>query len=47
MILNYIDPGSGSLILQLLIASFVAIVTFSKRVKMVFTAYFRKLFKKG
>jgi hypothetical protein len=45
MILLYIDPGSGSLLLQALIASFLTFITYFKRIKLFFLTFFRK-FKK-
>ena len=41
-ILCYIDPGSGSLFLQALIAGFLTLLTFFKYIK----SYFINLFKK-
>ena len=46
MILLYIDPGSGTIIFQLLIAGLAAIVSYSKRVRMFFTDMYRQVFRK-
>jgi len=43
----YIDPGSGSLLLQVILASFLSILTFSQKVKLFIGFYFRKIFKRG
>jgi len=45
LILTYIDPGSGSLLLQVIIASFLSIITFSSKVKVFVTANFKRIFK--
>ena len=42
-ILIYIDPGSGSMILQAIIAGFLGIAMFFKNIKM----YLLQLFKKN
>ena len=41
MILQYIDPGSGSMIFQMLLASFVGLLTFYKKI----ISFFKILFK--
>ena len=41
----YIDPGSGSLLFQLILASFLSVITFSKRVKFFVTSHFKRVFK--
>ncbi len=43
--LLYFDPGSGSLLLQIIIAAFVSILSFSKKIKISLRAFFKTLFK--
>ncbi len=45
-ILVYIDPGSGSLLLQLILASFLSVLTFSKKIKLFVSFYFKKISRK-
>jgi len=45
-IFMYIDPGSGSLLLQVILASFLSVLTFSKKVKLFIQFYWRKTFKR-
>lgn len=43
MFILYIDPGSGSLLLQFILAGFLTLITFSKRIKLYFGELVRKL----
>ena len=43
MFILYIDPGSGSLLLQSLLAGFLTLITFSKSIKLYFGVLIRKL----
>lgn len=43
MLILYIDPGSGSLLLQVLLAGFLTLTTFSKRIKLYSVGLVRKL----
>lgn len=45
MILLYIDPGAGSLLIQVLIAAAVSILMFFKNIKIVFINLWNKIFK--
>jgi hypothetical protein len=40
--LLYIDPGSGSMLIQLIIASFLSVISFSKKAKLFIVSLFRK-----
>ena len=42
----YLDPGSGSLILQAIIAGFLSIIMFFKNIKMYLLHIFKKVSKK-
>ncbi len=42
MLLNYIDPGSGSMIFQFLLASIIGVLTFFKNIKLFVLSIFRK-----
>jgi hypothetical protein len=44
--LLYIDPGTGTILLQMLIAGFVTLISFSKRIKILIKDFFANLFKK-
>jgi hypothetical protein len=44
MILFYIDPGTGSLVIQVLIAGVVSVLMFFKNVKLVVSNFFNKIF---
>lgn len=46
MILIYIDPGSGSLLIQVLIAGAISFLMFFKNIKLVVSEIITKLFKK-
>jgi hypothetical protein len=43
-LLLYIDPGSGSFLFQLLIAGFLAVSFYFRRIRAVLTSWFRVLF---
>lgn len=43
MFILYIDPGSGSLLLQALLAGFLSLITFSKRIKLFFWELVQKM----
>ena len=45
MILLYIDPGAGSLVIQVLIAGAVSALMFFKNIKIVVSNFFNKIFK--
>lgn len=45
MILLYIDPGAGSLIIQVLIAGAVSVIMFFKNIRLVISDFFNKIFK--
>lgn len=45
--LNYIDPGSGSLIFQLLLASILGVLTFFKNIKIFVISIFNKKHNKS
>ena len=45
MTLSYIDPGAGSLVIQVLIAGFVSILMFFKNIKLVVINFFDKIFR--
>ena len=45
MILLYIDPGTGSLLIQVLIAGAVSVLMFFKNVKVVLVNFCYKIFK--
>ena len=42
MILGYIDPGSGSVLVQGLVVAFASLVVFFKNIKMFILSFFRK-----
>ena len=42
MILGYIDPGSGSVLVQGLVGAFATLVVFFKNIKMFILSFFRK-----
>lgn len=42
MILGYIDPGSGSVIVQALVVAFATIVVFFKTIKNYIVSFFKK-----
>ena len=42
MILFYIDPGTGMIIVQLIIAVFASIVAFSKKIRDKIKSFFKK-----
>lgn len=46
MILLYIDPGTGSLLIQLLIASLLGAFAFFGRIRQFFTRIFQNIFRK-
>lgn len=43
---QYIDPGTGSYLLQFLIAGFLAMIFYLKNTRVFFRAVFTKFFKK-
>jgi hypothetical protein len=45
MILLYIDPGAGSLLIQVLIAGSVSVLVFFKNIKLVIRNFFNKILK--
>jgi hypothetical protein len=45
--LLYIDPGSGSYLVQALIGALLGVVMFFKTIKMYILSFFKRLFKKG
>ena len=45
MIPLYIDPGAGSLLIQVLIAGAVSVFMFFKNIKLVVSSFFNKIFK--
>ncbi len=45
MIPLYIDPGAGSLLIQVLIAGAVSVLMFFKNRKLVVSSFFNKIFK--
>ena len=45
MILLYIDPGTGSILIQVLIAGAVSVLMFFKNVKLVLINFWNKIFK--
>lgn len=42
VILLYIDPGAGSMLLQVLLAGILGIFTFFKNIKMFILSFFKK-----
>ena len=44
--LLYIDPGSGSFLVQALIGAVLGVVMFFKTIKMYISSFFKRLFKK-
>ncbi len=44
MILLYIDPGTGSLFIQVLIAGAVSLLMFFKNIKLVLMSFWNKTF---
>lgn len=44
--LLYIDPGSGSFLVQALIGAVLGVVMFFKTIKMHILSFFKRLFKK-
>ena len=42
MILLYIDPGTGMIIIQLIVAGIAAVITFSKKVKDKIKNFFKR-----
>lgn len=47
MNLLYLDPGAGSLIIQIIIATITAIIVFYKRIIIIAKTFLRHLFWKG
>jgi hypothetical protein len=45
MILFYIDPGAGSLVIQLIIAGAVSALMFLKNIKLIVCNFYNKIFK--
>jgi hypothetical protein len=45
MSLLYIDPGAGSLVIQVLIAGAISVLMFFKNIKLVVSNLFNKIFK--
>jgi hypothetical protein len=45
MILLYIDPGTGSFLIQVLIAGAVSVLMFFKNLKLVLINFLNKIFK--
>lgn len=45
MILLYLDPGAGSLLIQVLIAGAISLMMFFKNIKLVISNFFNKIFK--
>lgn len=43
MISLYIDPGAGSLLIQVLIAGAISVLMFFKNIKLVLSSFFSKL----
>jgi hypothetical protein len=46
MLTLYIDPGSGSLVIQILIAGAISVLMLFKNVKIFLNNFFNKLFKR-
>jgi len=44
--LNYIDPGTGSYIMQALLAAGVVVISFFSQIKIYFLRFLNKIFKK-
>ena len=44
--LLYVDPGSGSYILQILIAGIISVIIFFRNIKLYVKTFFYRLFKK-
>jgi len=42
MLINYIDPGTGMIIIQLIIAAFASIAIFFKKIKTKIKSFFKK-----
>lgn len=42
MILFYIDPGTGMIIVQLIVAAFASIVAFSKKIRKKIKSFFKR-----
>lgn len=47
MILLYIDPGAGSLLIQAIIAGIVSILVFFNKIKLYLVYIFKRIFKGG
>ena len=45
MILLYIDPGTGSLLIQVFIAGAVSVLMFFKNIRLVLINFWNKIFK--
>jgi hypothetical protein len=45
MIILYIDPGTGSLVIQVLIAGAVSVLIFLKNIKLAVNGFFKNIFK--
>ena len=43
---QYLDPGTGSYIIQVLIAGFIAVLVYGKQLHAVIVSFFRKIFRK-
>jgi hypothetical protein len=44
--LLYIDPGSGSYLVQVLIGALLGVVMFFRTIKMYILSFFKRIFKK-
>lgn len=45
MLFNYIDPGAGSLIMQVIIAGIVSVLVFLKNIRIILKKFIDNLFK--
>ena len=45
MILLYIDPGAGSLLIQVIVAGALSVLIFFKNLKLVLSNFFGKIFR--
>jgi len=46
MVLIYIDPGAGSLFVQVLIAGFISVLMFFRSIKLVLAGFLRNIIRK-
>ena len=47
MILLYLDPGTGTVIIQIIVAGLASLIVYFKQLRIVMTNIYRRIFKKN